>query len=130
MYKQVTNDIIIRLEDGAFIPMDPANADYTAVLEWISQGNTIEPVDVPMPSAPSSVTMRQARLALLQYGLLDLVDQSIAQIPDSTMRTAAKIDWEYAQTVDRDSLVTQQLAAMLGLSDGQLDQMFTLAASL
>lgn len=130
MYKQVTNDIILRLADGAFIPMDPANADYAAVLEWISQGNTIEPANVPTPTVPSSVTMRQARLALHRYGLLDLVDQSIAQIPDSTMRTATKIDWEYAQTVDRDSLVTQQLAVMLGLSDEQLDQLFTLAASL
>lgn len=34
---------VVRESDSAFIPCDPANADYAAYLEWVSQGNTPEP---------------------------------------------------------------------------------------
>lgn len=84
----------------------------------------------PSALAPQSVTMRQARLALLGAGLLDDVNAAIAAIPDATQRQAAEIEWEYAQTVDRASPFTQQLASGLGLTSEQLDGLFTQAAAL
>ena len=36
---------IKRMFDNAFIPFDPANIDYQAYLEWLSQGNTPLPAD-------------------------------------------------------------------------------------
>ena len=82
------------------------------------------------PSVPQQVTMRQARLALLGIGLLDDVDAAIAAIPDPVQRKAAEIEWEYAQTVDRNSPFTQQTAAGLSLTAEQLDALFTQAAGL
>mgnify|MGYP001196921678 CR=1 FL=1 len=82
------------------------------------------------PPVPQSVTMRQARLALLGAGLLDDVAAAIAAIPDPVQRKAAEIEWEYAQTVDRNSPFTQQLAAGLNLTAEQLDALFTQAAGL
>lgn len=78
---------------------------------------------------PQSVTMRQARLALLQAGLLAQVGAAIDQLPEPD-RTAARIEWEYSQEVQRDKPFVQMLAPALGLDQAQLDALFIHAATL
>ena len=45
MYKIITrplNTNILRVEDGAVIPSNPANSDYQQYLAWVAEGNTAE----------------------------------------------------------------------------------------
>ena len=38
-------DMVRRVEDGAWIPFDPANVDYQAYLKWLDEGNTPLPAE-------------------------------------------------------------------------------------
>lgn len=78
---------------------------------------------------PQTVTMRQARLALLQANLLHLVDAAIGSL-DEPDRSAARIEWEYSQEVERDHSFLQTLAAELGLTEEQIGDLFMLAGTL
>lgn len=77
------------------------------------------------PAAPRSVSMRQARLALLGAGLLDDVEALIA---DESQ--AVKIEWEYATDIWRDRDLVNTLGPALGLTEEQIDALFTAAAAI
>lgn len=38
-------ETILRLSDGAYIPVDPGNTDYEEYLAWVAEGNTPLPAD-------------------------------------------------------------------------------------
>lgn len=75
---------------------------------------------------PTIISMRQAKLALLEQGLLTEVDTAIADSTDE----ALKIEWQYANDVVRDSTTVIALASVLGYTDEQLDVLFVLGATL
>lgn len=90
----------------------------------------VEPEPTPVPvTVPQVVTMRQARLALLQSGYLDIVNTAIANMT-GVEGAAAKIEWEYAQTVDIKSPLVITMTTLLSLTEEQLDDLFTLAGGL
>ena len=43
--QQINANAILRVDDNAFIPFDPANTDYQAYLKWVAEGNTPLPAD-------------------------------------------------------------------------------------
>lgn len=83
----------------------------------------------PTQQVPPSVTMRQARLALLGAGKLAAVDAAINALPEP-QKSAAKIEWEFSSEVQRHRGLVTQLGATLGLDDKALDALFIAAAKL
>jgi hypothetical protein len=77
----------------------------------------------------SQVTPRQARLALLQNGLLSQVDTIIASLPEP-QKSIAQTEWEYAVAIERNSSWIEQIGAAIGLDEAGLDDLFILAATL
>ena len=53
MYKKIKpsslgeSKCIVRINDYACIPFDPANTDYQEYLKWLSEGNEPLPADEP-----------------------------------------------------------------------------------
>lgn len=47
MYQLISDGVIKRLADNAFIPFDPANTDYQQYLAWLAEGNEPLPADEP-----------------------------------------------------------------------------------
>lgn len=79
---------------------------------------------------PSVVTMRQGREALIRNGLFAQVDAALNAIGDPGEKAIALNYWEYSQVMERGNPVVQQLAPALGLTEAQLDALFTQAATL
>jgi hypothetical protein len=82
-----------------------------------------EPKPTPVV-IPQSITPRQARLKLLEVGLLDDLEAVI------TTNRAWQIEWEYATEVKRDSPLIDAVASEASLTSDQIDQMFIEASKL
>ena len=48
-YQLTQTDSVIRTEDGAVIPADPANRDYAEYLQWVEDGGVPDPYKKPQP---------------------------------------------------------------------------------
>lgn len=86
------------------------------------------PVEVPRV-VPSVVTMRQARIALLEAGLIGNVTTAIAALPEPE-KTESSIYWEYSTEIQRSHPHTLMLATMMGLDESELDELFIKAGAL
>lgn len=128
-----------RWQSGAWVKVP----DHRGRVYWLADGSrheitqrgvappagALDQAPALPPAIPAKVTMRQARLALLAAGLLPQVDAAVAAIPGAA-GDAARIEWEYALTVERDSPLVASLAAALSLTPTQLDALFAQAAAL
>jgi len=86
-------------------------------------------VPAPGPEIPQSVTMRQARLAMLGAGILSQVDALIAAMPGDEGESA-RIDWNHARDVKRDWPLIDALGPQMGLTEQQIDDLFIYAATI
>lgn len=91
------------------------NGKYTAPPEIAS----------PPPAVENRVTARQARLALLEAGLLDKVEKSVASSDRKT-----QIAWEFANELGRKDSMVEAISNALGLSESEVDDLFARARDL
>lgn len=78
-------------------------------------------------SVPQTVTRFQALAALHLAGKLTAV-QAIMAAPETPV--LAKLAWDNALSFERNSPTLASLAAMLGMTDADLDALFTQAATI
>lgn len=124
---------LVPFADGVFMPC--YQADVTQP-EWCSKTGelvsvsdtqvTVTPTYASEPDvAPPIVSMRQARLALLAIEKLDDVAAAVSASDRQT-----QITWEFATEVHRDHPFIAALAAAVGLSEADIDNLFRAASKL
>lgn len=99
--------------------------EFVAYIQWVEAGNEPRVVNYPTPPIPEEVTMRQAQQALLHAGMLDTVEEVVAQADRSV-----QIDWQKGHVVRRDWSALATVQALLNMTDRQMDELFILADSL
>lgn len=126
-YAQITNGVVTAVTQFA----EPNNAPNLVEIDNLNTsllGHKYENgqfIPVSLNSIPHSVTMRQARLALLAVDLLDDVEAAVA-----SQGRAAQIEWEYATDVQRTHPLIAAVQAAKGLTDADVDQLFLAAAGM
>lgn len=115
------------------VPKDENNRHYKEVLEAIAGGTEKYPAAIPVlpedevsVGFPTVVSMAQARAALIQSGMLDSVNNFIANSGDAMLIN----DWEYRTEVRKDWAGLDSIANSLGMTEADVDGLFILASTL
>lgn len=104
--------------NGAFALLQPGYAEEFLADNHPDMVRFLNPV-------PRSVTPRQARQALTRAG-----KRAAAEAAVSASSQDLKDWWEFSEAIERYHPLVLTMAAQLGWSDSDLDQLFALAASL
>jgi len=112
MYKLLNydNKIVLRLADEAYIPFDERNSDYQAYLQWLSEGNIVEPAD-PLPEEIVTCTPWQIRKALNASGQRQLVEDAVVASGDIMLKDG----WEFATQFASNDQFVLAMGTLLGL---------------
>lgn len=111
--QKVEQDSVATLENGV----------YTIKYRVIDKTES-EKVEYRKGQVPRSITPLQAKLQLLEVGLLDEVAAM------ATTDRKVQLYWEYASVIERDNEVLLLMAGQLGLTEEQLDELFINASKL
>ena len=121
-YKALDNSLYC-LDDDSFVHLLPAGS----VPITDEEAEAIRAANTPPLAAPQSVTKFQAKAALFGAGLLDQVEAYMV-LPDTPAIT--KLAWTETLHFERASPTVAGLAALLGLTPGQVDDLFVTASGI
>lgn len=108
-------------EDGmTIVQSDIAGPGWSYV-----KGEFVAPPPLPEP-VPEKITLWQARAILDMTGNLDKANAAVA----GSKNAALKAVWEYGNEISRASGAIDDLGAAIGLTAGEIDDLFRNAAAL
>jgi hypothetical protein len=121
-YTHLQDGWIKRDSDGAQIPPDESNSEYTEYLAWAEAGGVTNPY---IPPVPVSVTARQFNVALIRSGLYDSVIAAVSAAGRET-----QVTFEKSNEFERANPMLNSLAAVIGKTPSDIDNLFRLAATI
>ena len=77
-----------------------------------------------------SLTRRQFKLALLEHGLLDTVEQMISGIEDPSIKARIQIEYSESERFERSNESVQYMLGALNLTSDQVDEMWHFAMTI
>ncbi|MDD2988937.1 MAG: hypothetical protein PHI64_08245 [Zoogloea sp.] len=125
-YKKEQEQILSALivEGPGYTLIEEDSALYTYPVDgWIHAESLNAAIAHFASAGKSTITLRQCKLALLNAGKLQDVLAYIDAMPEP-QRTAALIEFDYANEVERSSVLLNTVAAAIGLSESELNELF------
>ena len=123
------NSIKILFDNGdeSYAPWPTTNVPTNLICEQFFAANgLITAYSAPTPTEPTVVSVYQAKMALLQANLYSQVET----IVNESNNLALSIAWNNAATWIKDNEFITTLQGSLGLSNNEVDALFTLAESI
>ena len=118
--------------DGVVDLIKDLNCDKGEILNALSQFNPDYVWAVTYEKPPlKPLTRRQFRLALVMNGFaLADIEALINQIEDDMQRQIIQIEWQDATVFERNNSSLFVMAALMGLSSAQIDELWSQALTL
>lgn len=118
--------------DGVVDLIKDLNCDKGKILNALSQFNPDYVWAVTYEKPPlKPLTRRQFRLALVMNGFaLADIEALINQIEDDMQRQIIQIEWQDAMVFERNNSSLFAMAALMGLSSAQIDELWSQALTL
>jgi hypothetical protein len=144
-YQLTIGDSVIRIDDGATIPPDPANRDRVEYEAWLAAGGVPDPYVPPPAPVPGSISDRQFfqqlavvdtitqadALAAVKVGTIPSALQGFVDaITDPAEKFAANMLLAGATVFERNHPLTDAIGAAQGMTSNQVDDFFRAAAVL
>lgn len=132
-FADVVNGVVVNLVEASGPDVLPGHllvlAHDQVGIGWTWDGAQFTQPAPQAPAVPASVTRRQAKQALFLAGKLTAIESTIAGMADPA-KTLADIYWQDSQTFDREHPMIADLGAAVGLSSGDIDDLFRAAEKL
>lgn len=104
--------------------IDENHDEYVFPIDgWIWANTVDDAITYFANTGKRTITLRQCKLALLNAGKLQDVVNAINSLPEP-QKSAAQIEFEYANEVERSSPLLTTIASAIGLTEEELDQLF------
>lgn len=129
-------ELLGKLNDGHYVFSDLSYTEKKPSIyhtwdgsDWVDN-RTEEEKHTTYLSQFISLTRRQFKLALLENGLLDTVEQMIESIEDPTVKARIQIEYSESERFERTNDSVKYMLGVLDLTSDQVDDMWRYAMTL